>query len=324
MVAYIMCRRNPPVLAHGEGPVTTTTRVEQPVVFAGLTRTDLTMLLVVLIWGANFSIVKAALTEIPPLAFASLRFASASGLLLAVTFWREGRRALPPDRATWWKLFWIGFVGNTVYQALFTYSLTMTTAANGSLIIATTPAWVALAAALLGIERVRGMMAAGIALAIGGVALVVAERGLSLGGNGLLGDLLMLGAALCWMIYTLGVRTLGQGLSPLAITAWTMVTGVPGMVLVSISDWGRVPWASVSANAWLGLLYATLLALVLAYVLWNNSVRVAGSARTAIYGCAIPLVATLIAWPLLGEQPTWVQGVGGLLIVTGVLLTRRT
>ncbi|GIV89714.1 MAG: hypothetical protein KatS3mg055_2232 [Chloroflexus sp.] len=302
----------------------TTSRIEQRVLLAGLTKTDLTMLLVVLIWGANFSIVKAALTEIPPLAFATLRFASASVLLLAFTFWREGRRALPPDRATFWKLTWIGFIGNTVYQALFTYSLTLTTAANGSLIIATTPAWVALTAAVLGIERVRRTMAMGIALAIGGVMLVVAERGLSLGGSGLLGDLLMLGAALCWMMYTLGVRTLGQGLSPLAITAWTMVTGVPGMALISIPDWGRVAWDSVSFNAWFGLLYATLLALVLAYVLWNNSVRVAGSARTAIYSCAIPLVATLLAWPLIGEQPTWVQGIGGLLIISGVLLTRRS
>lgn len=302
----------------------TTSRIEQRVLLAGLTKTDLTMLLVVLIWGANFSIVKAALTEIPPLAFATLRFASASVLLLAFTFWREGRRAPPPDRATFWKLTWIGFIGNTVYQALFTYSLTLTTAANGSLIIATTPAWVALTAAVLGIERVRRTMAMGIALAIGGVMLVVAERGLSLGGSGLLGDLLMLGAALCWMMYTLGVRTLGQGLSPLAITAWTMVTGVPGMALISIPDWGRVAWDSVSFNAWFGLLYATLLALVLAYVLWNNSVRVAGSARTAIYSCAIPLVATLLAWPLIGEQPTWVQGIGGLLIISGVLLTRRS
>ncbi len=301
----------------------TTSRIEQRVLFAGLTKTDLTMLLVVLIWGANFSIVKAALTEIPPLAFATLRFASASVLLLAFTFWREGRHALPPDQATFWKLTWIGVIGNTVYQALFTYSLTLTTAANGSLIIATTPAWVALTAAVLGIERVRRTMAMGIALAIGGVMLVVAERGLSLGGSGLLGDLLMLGAALCWMIYTLGVRTLGQGLSPLAITAWTMATGVPGMTLISIPDWGRVAWDSVSFNAWFGLLYATLLALVLAYVLWNNSVRVAGSARTAIYSCAIPLVATLLAWPLIGEQPTWVQGIGGLLIISGVLLTRR-
>ncbi len=302
--------------------MTTTTRVEQPILFAGLTRTDLTMLLVVLIWGANFSIVKASLTEIPPLAFATIRFASASVLLLAFTLWREGRRAIP-DRATFWKLTWIGIVGNTIYQTLFTYSLTLTSAANGSLIIATTPALVALTAALLGIERIRSAMAIGIGLAISGVAFVVAERGLSLGGSGLLGDLLMLGAAICWTIYTLGVRALGQGLSPLAITTWTMVTGVPGMVLISLPDWATINWPGISVNAWMGLLYATVLALVLAYVLWNNSVRVAGSARTAIYGCAIPLVATLIAWPLIGEQPGWAQGIGGLLIISGVLLTRR-
>jgi drug/metabolite transporter (DMT)-like permease len=302
--------------------VATTTRTDQPVLFAGLTAIDLTMLLVVVIWGANFSIVKSALTEIPPLAFATLRFATASVILLVFMLWHEGKRALP-DRRTLWKLTWVGIIGNTIYQALFTYSLTLTTAANGSLIIATTPALVALAAALLRIERIRQVMAIGITLAIGGVALVVAERGLALGGRGLLGDLLMLGAAICWTIYTLGVRTLGQGLSSLAITTWTMITGVPGMVLVSLPDWSTVAWSEVSLQAWLGLAYATILALVLAYVLWNNSVRIAGSARTAIYGCAIPLVATMIAWPLIGEQPTWVQGIGGLLIISGVLLTRR-
>ena len=300
----------------------TTTRTDQPVLFAGLTAIDLTMLLVVVIWGANFSIVKSSLTEIPPLAFATLRFATASVILLVFMLWREGKRALP-DRRTLWKLTWVGIIGNTIYQALFTYSLTLTTAANGSLIIATTPALVALAAAMLKIERIRRVMAVGIALAIGGVVLVVAERGLALGGRGLLGDLLMLGAAICWTIYTLGVRTLGQGLSSLAITTWTMITGVPGMVLVSLPDWSTVAWSEVSLQAWLGLAYATILALVLAYVLWNNSVRIAGSARTAIYGCAIPLVATMIAWPLIGEQPTWVQGIGGLLIISGVLLTRR-
>lgn len=300
----------------------TTTRTDQPVLFAGLTAIDLTMLLVVVIWGANFSIVKSSLTEIPPLAFATLRFATASVILLVFMLWREGKRALP-DRRTLWKLTWVGIIGNTIYQALFTYSLTLTTAANGSLIIATTPALVALAAALLRIERIRQVMAIGITLAIGGVALVVAERGLALSGRGLLGDLLMLGAAICWTIYTLGVRTLGQGLSSLAITTWTMITGVPGMVLVSLPDWSTVAWSEVSLQAWLGLAYATILALVLAYVLWNNSVRIAGSARTAIYGCAIPLVATMIAWPLIGEQPTWVQGIGGLLIISGVLLTRR-
>jgi drug/metabolite transporter (DMT)-like permease len=45
--------------------------------------------------------------------------------------------------------------------------------------------------------------------------------------------------------------------------------------------------------------------------------------RTAIYGCIIPPLATLIAWPVLGERPRWWHAVGGLLIVSGVLLSRR-
>jgi drug/metabolite transporter (DMT)-like permease len=112
-------------------------------------------------------------------------------------------------------------------------------------------------------------------------------------------------------------------MSPLAITTWTMVTGVPGLLLLALPDLLSTNWGAVTVEGWAGLLYAALLALVLGYILWNTSVRAVGSNRTAIYGCAIPLIATLLAWPLVGEQPTWVQAVGGVLIVSGVLLTRR-
>lgn len=288
---------------------------------AGLPMTDLAMLLVVLIWGVNFSVVKIALQEISPLAFSALRFTAGAALLWVILRLREGPVPLP--RGALWKLTWVGIVGNTVYQICFTYGLKLTTAANASLLIATTPALVAGFGALLGIERLRRVAAAGIALAIGGVALVLASQGLHLGGQGLLGDLLLLGCALSWTVYTLGVRTLGGNLSPLAITTWTMLTGVPGLLLVALPDLSRVPWGSISAGAWAGLAYSVVLALALAYVLWNTSVRVAGSTRTAVYGCAIPLAAALAAWPLLGETPGWLQAAGAALIISGVLLTRR-
>jgi drug/metabolite transporter (DMT)-like permease len=299
----------------------TTHQAGQPAVFAGLPLTDLTMILVVLIWGANFTVVKLALNDLPPLAFAALRFSGAALLLWLIMRVREGRRPLPPGSLR--KLIWVGLVGNTIYQIGFTYGLKLTTAANASLLISTTPALVAGFGMLLGIERIRRTGAFGIALAITGVALILSAQGLHLGGDQLLGDLLLLGCALSWTIYTLGVRTLVTGLSPLAITTWTMVTGVPGLLLLGLPDLLRLEWAAVSAGAWAGLAYAMLLGIVVAYVLWNQSVRVAGSNRTAIYGCAIPLVATLVAWPVLGEAPTWLQGVGALLIISGVLLTRR-
>ncbi|PDW01044.1 DMT family transporter [Candidatus Chloroploca asiatica] len=297
------------------------TRVEQPVTRLGLPITDLTMLLVVLIWGINFTVVKIVLQEIPPLPFAALRFSGAALLLWLILRLREGPQSLP--RGLLWKLTWVGIAGNTIYQVAFTYGLKLTTAANASLIIATTPALVAGFGALLGIERVRRIGVIGIFLAISGVALILVAQGLQFRSESIVGDLLLIGCAIAWTIYTLGVRTLGGSLSPLAITTWTMVAGLPGLVLAALPDMLRTNWATVSLNVWAGLAYSMVLGIVVAYVLWNNSVRVAGSNRTAIYGCAIPLVATLVAWPVLGETPTYLQGFGAILIVVGVLLSRR-
>lgn len=299
----------------------TQTSAGRPLALPGFSRTDLTMVLVVLIWGANFSVTKIALQQIPPLAFAGLRFIVAGLLLWVVLRAREGARPLPPGALP--KLIWLGIIGNSIYQICFLLGLSYTTAANAALIIATTPALVAAAGAALGIERLRRIAGVGIAMAIGGVVLILSARGLRFTADGMVGDLLLLGCAVSWTIYTLGVRSLGAGLSPLAITTWTTITGMPGLLLLALPDLLRTDWGAVSLGAWAGLAYSTVLGVVVAYLLWNNSVRVAGSNKTAIFGCAIPLVATLVAWPVLGEAPTLVQGAGAALIVAGVLLTRR-
>jgi drug/metabolite transporter (DMT)-like permease len=280
------------------------------------------MLLVVLIWGANFSVIKVALADIPPLAFVALRFAIA-GTVLGFILWRREGTLLPPRRS-WLRLILLGVIGNTLYQVLFVLSLAYTTAANSSLLIAATPALVALFGAAFGIERLTRAIAGGVVLAIAGVALVVVARGVELSSATFLGDMLALVAALCWAFYTLGVRTLSGGMSPLAITTLTTIIGLPGLLLVGGTELVQVAWGEIGLVSWSGIAYSSLLAIVLAYLLWNTSVRNVGSNRTAIFGCAIPLVATLVAWPVLGEQPVLLQGIGALLIVGGVLLTRRS
>ena len=299
----------------------TKTQAERAPARLGLSTTDLTMLLVVLIWGANFSIVKIALQQFPPLAFAALRFLVAGVLLWLIMRWREGSQ--PMSRAVLWKLTWVGIIGNTFYQVCFIYGISISSAANAALLIATTPAMIAGAGALLGQEKLRRPVVIGIGLALAGVALVLAARGLTFSSESLIGDLLLVGCSVFWTIYTLGVRSIGTGISPLRITTMTMLTGVPGLLLFSLPQLLSVEWASISVGSWAGFLYATVFGLVLAYVLWNNSVRLVGSNRTAIYGCAIPLVAALIAWPVLGEQPTPLQAVGAVLIISGVLMTRK-
>jgi drug/metabolite transporter (DMT)-like permease len=278
------------------------------------------MLLVCLIWGLNFSVTKSAFDQIPPLPFTAVRFIISGLLLWLVLRVVEGPAKLPPGA---FKLLVIlGVVGNTCYQLAFTLGLAQTTASNSALILSTVPTVVALFAGALGLERITTRMWLGIALGTLGVILVITTRGVAFDLRTLAGDLLTVLAVLFWAGYTVGLRRVPSGVSPLRVTTITTFTGTPGLVLAGLPGVLRVDWPRVSVDAWLALGYATVLSLVVAYLLWNRSVKKIGGTRTAIYMCLTPLVAVLGAWLLLGERPHPLQGVGAVLIITGVLLTR--
>jgi drug/metabolite transporter (DMT)-like permease len=281
---------------------------------------DLGMLIVCLIWGLNFSVTKLALQEIPPLPFTAIRFVGASLLLWLVLRIVEGPAPLPPGSLK--KLVILGLVGNTCYQLVFTVGLARTTASNSALILSTVPTVVAVFAGALGLERITPRMGVGIALGTLGVGLVIATRGVAFDTRTLSGDLLTVIAVLCWAGYTLGLRRVPAGISPLRVTTVTTIAGTPGLLLAGIPGLIRLRWGQVHAEAWLALGYAAVLSLVVAYLLWNRSVKAVGGTRTAIYMCITPLVAVTGAWLLLGERPHALQGVGAVLIVAGVLLTR--
>ncbi len=162
----------------------------------------------------------------------------------------------------------------------------------------------------------------GIGLGTLGVVLVIATRGVDFDIGTLTGDLLTVLAVVFWAGYTVALRRVPPGVSPLHVTTITTFAGTPALVLAGLPGVFEVNWSRVSVDAWLALGYASVLSLVVAYLLWNRSVKAIGGTRTAIYMCLTPLVAVLGAWLLLDERPHPLQGVGALFIITGVLLTR--
>ncbi|MBF5041012.1 DMT family transporter [Aggregicoccus sp. 17bor-14] len=279
------------------------------------------MLGVVLVWGSNYVIVKASLDAFAPLAFMALRFSLAAFAMLALLLWREGWPRL--SAALWGRLLLLGLVGNTLYQLCFILGLSRTTAANSGMLSALTPVLVMVLGGVLGLERFTRPLVFGLLLAVSGVLLVVSARGPSLSAETRSGDLLIVGGCVCWALYTVGVRALGQGLSPLAVTALTMLTGAPALAVVGAPAVAAMHLTDVSALAWTGVVYSALVPLVLGYVVWNRSVHAVGSSRTGLYNAGIPIAASLTAWLARGERPTAVQGVGALLILAGVALSRR-
>lgn len=281
------------------------------------------MLLVVVLWGANFSVTKATFAEVTPLAFTAIRFVVGAAVLLFILRAREGNLKLSRNELI--SFVWLGFVGNTVYQLFFIYGLQWTTAANSALLISATPLQIALVGKLLGLEILTRRMLGGIALGLLGVGIVISSRGADLSALTLRGDLLILCSSVCWMIYTLGVRKFSANapqVSPLRVTTWTVATGAPGLLIVGANDLANTNWTSLSVAAWSGLAYSTLLSLVVAYLLWNASVQRVGGNRTAIFSCLVPVVATLVAWLMLGERITMWQVLGAVSVIAGVLLSR--
>ena len=280
---------------------------------------DLAMLLVCLIWGLNFSITKAAFDEFPPLAFSGIRFTLASLLLVPLVRRMEGTDPMP--RGALLRLIVLGVVGNTLYQLGFISGLARTSASNSALILASMPSLVALLSAGLGFEPARPRVIGGVLVATLGVVLVVLAQGTGFAHGELVGDLLTLAAVVCWAGYTLGLRTLPPGISPLRVTMVTTVAGAPGLVLAGIPELRHMDWSRVGLVGWGALAYATLFSLVLAYLLWNRSVQAVGPSRTVVYMCLTPLVAVAGAAVMLGERPRPLQAVGAVLIIAGVVVT---
>jgi drug/metabolite transporter (DMT)-like permease len=277
------------------------------------------LLLVVLFWGGNFTASKVSLRELDPLAFTAIRFTLGALLLAAVLRRRTGTLRLAPGMGR--PMLWLGLVGNTLYQLFFIHGLARTSATNSSLILASMPTVVTVAAGLLGMETITGRRVAGLAVATVGVGAVIAARGFAPGGDHT-GDLLMLAAVFCWAAYTIGLRRMGTRMSAFDMTAWTMITGTPLLVLVAVPALLRVEWGAISGAAWAGLGYSTLLSLVAAYVLWNAAVQRLGAGRAAMVSLLTPFVATTIAMLVLHERPGLVHLAGGVLIVSGVVLAQ--
>ena len=272
------------------------------------------------IWAVNFSITKYATTAFEPRAFAGLRVALAAVVLVGLTL--VTRAPIPPRRVLL-KLLAIGVVGHGVYQVLFIEGLSRTRAGNAALIIAATPAVIALVGRYSQIERVRGRAIAGLALSFLGVAAVVlGSATAAVGESSMAGTLLICICVLCWTGFTLALQPYAMTMNPLTLATTTIVGGLVPLLAFSAPALARTRWDAVPLQIWPAIFYSSVMAMVVAYLFWYRGVRVLGPTRTAVYANVQPIIALLVAWFTLGEVPTMLQGIGAVTIVSGVFFTR--
>lgn len=275
-----------------------------------------------LIWGSNFIVVKWALDEVTPLAFNALRFPVGCLVLWMAARWlgplpRPRLRDLPALAA-------LALLGNVVYQIFFIYGLDWTRAGNAALLLSTIPVWALLLAALVREGTLHRSVWMGVALTLVGMVVMVGggTQALGIEGTSLRGDLLMVLAAMSWAGYTVGSRPLVLRYGTVPVTAWTLWGGSVVLVAVGLPDVMATDLRALSLGAWGAVLFAGAFALGVAYLIWYRAVRRMGSARTAAFSNLIPVVALLLAWVVLGEALAWLQLLGAGIILAGIVLVR--
>jgi drug/metabolite transporter (DMT)-like permease len=287
---------------------------------SGVWLTDASLVCMALIWGINFSVVKFGTTLVDPLAYNGLRVAVAAVVLAAIAL-ASGKSW--PTRRTIVALLGLGVLGNGIYQFFFVEGISRTSASDTALVVAASPAFIALIGRVRGVERVKPRGVLGIFLSIAGIGLVVfgSARGAS-GRSSLFGDLLVLCGAMSWAVYTVLLKPHTERVPASQLSALTMVGGAVPLLMVAGPAMASAKWSSVPFAGWAAVFYSGVFALVIAYFFWYRGVRVIGPTRTAMYTNLQPVIAVLVAWLVLGESPTLWQGVGAACIMGGLLLTR--
>ena len=282
---------------------------------------DVLLLITVVFWSFNFTVVKYALTHgWEPLAYSSVRFAIGALLFSGFTYAREG--SLVVRRADVLLMSLAAAAGIWLNQLSFVYAVRLTTASTVALMFGTLPIFVALIAQAFGHERLTFRHWLATIVSFSGVALVAvgATGGI---GSDIGGILLGLAASVTWAAYSVAMGPLMRRYSPYRISAFMLLVGSVPLLASAFEQLGRQDWSQLGALAWGAFVYSLFFSLVFTNIMWFTAIDRVGAARSALYANLQPFLGAFFALVVLSEHMGPLQVVGGVVIGAGILLARR-
>jgi drug/metabolite transporter (DMT)-like permease len=270
--------------------------------------------------GTNPVAVKYAVGYVAPLPFAALRFVMAGLVLWGILRLFDPKGTL--RREDFWAMAGLGLVGVALNNVAFTFGVSMTSASNTALVVATAPLWGMLLGFALGWERPSLKGVFGVGLALLGVAVIV-YRGLGTGGTSLTGDLLVMAAAACWGSYSMLSLPLLKRYSPLAVAGYSMLFGGLAVLPLASLELFSMDWGAVSVGGWAAFAYSALVVAAFGFASWQRGVSRIGANRMLVYQYLVTLVGVVSGVVLFSESFGVDKAIGAAILLAGVYLARR-
>lgn len=266
-------------------------------------------LLVVVIWGVNFSVIKIGLETLPPILFSALRFAVVA--VPAVFF-------IPFPKTSVWNVLGVGvFLGVLKFGLLFIAMKADASAGLSSLILQAQVFFTIGLSVLLYKEMVSRYQALGILVAVAGFGLFFLDADGNITAMGLM---MILAAAFCWAIANTMMKRM-QGVNLLHFMVWVSV--VPPLPLLLMSYFTETVQPldvllAATSDTWLALLYVSYISTLLAFALWGHLLKSYPAATVTPFALLIPVVGMFTSTLVLNERMTETEMAGAGLIFLGL------
>lgn len=270
------------------------------------------------IWGGMYVVSKVVLEVIPPFSLVTLRLILGLltlGIVLVI------RGLLRVSYRQFWEVVAVGFVGYGVSLSMQFIGTKLSTAANGSLVTSATPSFVLLFAWMLLRERITLRKLIALLLATLGVVAVIDPRGAQLNPELFVGNILLLGAAVTWALYSVLARKVTQSLDVLTFSAIAFAGGLPVAFPVGVWELNTAGVGEISLGVVGGVLFLGIISTALAMILWNNAFAILDAGTASLTFFAQPVVGTFLGWLFLGEQITPLFLAGGAMIGIGLVVS---
>ena len=279
----------------------------------------------VVVWAFAFPFIKIGLRELSFINLTIMRFFIASIGFIAILVIRS-KKLSKLQKQDIPSIFVLGFCGVIIYHFGLNYGEQYISAGTASLIITTIPIFIVILSYFFLKERLTKRKTSGIFAALIGVVIISiwGTEDNSIEIIYMFGALTVLISAVMGAVYTVAGKKLLNRYTPLSLTIYTMLLGSFGLapfVLVNNSFLREV--ANMSIYTWFAIVFLGLFSTVLGYIIWYVALEKREASELSIYLYMIPVVSTIISYFLFDDKITPLFILGGLLVITGLVMVNK-
>jgi len=279
-------------------------------------------------WGANFILAEIALIEMSPISFSVSRFAMGGIAMIIVMYLQyntgynsnSGNPGFLPKvkKKHWPRLLLVSVIGATLAPWLGIEGLGLTHGARASLWLALGPAVSTGFGYLFDTEKMGLTGYLGVVLAVIGT-IILAWDGLRPGQGYWIGDLILIVALILTVIELHLIKPLAREYGSVSVVALRTVIGGSIYIIIALPALLDVSWFSLGLWTWIAILAGGGIGVGIGQWVKVRALKKLGPTQVVLYGNMVPIAALLIAWLSIGKNPSVLEIISALFIITGAI-----